>query len=268
MNAILINRKLLLGGAVVALLAGCATAPGMTPGASEARNNLSRLQADPQLASRAPLAMRDAEAAVSVAEQPDADRAVGQHKVLMADRKVEIARAQAQTRLYEDQREQLSKQREGARLDSRTQEADQSRAQAGRLQAETDSLKAQLAALQAKETERGMVITLGDVLFATGGYSLRGGTAGDLNRLAVFMQENPERSLVIEGHTDSVGSNQSNQVLSQQRADTVKRYLQSQGVAANRLAASGLGEGSPVADNGSASGRQQNRRVEVIISHR
>ncbi|MEO4046041.1 OmpA family protein [Pseudomonas sp. CAU 1711] len=249
------NAQYLLGAATMsALLVGCASTPGMAPGAAEARDNLSRLQRDAQLASRAPLAIKEAEAAVVAAEQPDENEIVGQHLVLMADRKVEIARALAQARLYEDQRQQLSEQREQARLDSRTLEADQ--------------LQRQLALLNARETERGLQITLGDLLFASGRSALRGGSADNLDRLASFLQQNPERDLLIEGHTDNVGSDQANQDLSQQRAETVRSYLQGRGVAANRLTASGKGEHAPVASNDSESGRQMNRRVEVIISHR
>ena len=104
------------------------------------------------------------------------------------------------------------------------------------------------------------MVTLGDVLFATGRSELKGGTPGNLNKLATFLNQYP-------GHTDSVGSEDSNCGLSQRRADSVKSYLVSQSVASSRLAASGLGEVSPVASNDSDTGRQQNRRVEVIISN-
>ncbi|PYC24594.1 hypothetical protein DMO17_11030 [Aquipseudomonas alcaligenes] len=249
------NAQYLLGAiAFCALLAGCASTPDMAPGAAEARDNLSRLQGDVQLANRAPLAIKEAEAAVVAAEQPGHDEVVGQHLVLMADRKVEIARAQAQTRLYEDQRQQLSAQREQARLDSRTLEA--------------DSLQRQLTRLNARETDRGLVITLGDLLFASGRSVLRAESADNLDRLAAFLQGNPDRDLMIEGHTDNVGSDSSNLYLSQQRAEAVRTYLEGQGIDSDRLAVSGRGEREPVAGNDSASGRQMNRRVEVIISHR
>lgn len=248
------NHQQLLGVVIFsALLAGCASTPGMPAGAAAARDNLSRLQSDPQLASRAPMAISQAESAVLVAEQSGADRVVGEHRVVMADRAVEIARAQAQARLYEDEREQLIRQREQARLDSRTLEADQ--------------LRQQLAMLNTQETDRGVVITLGDLLFATGKSTLRGGNPGNLDQLARFLNDNPDRSLLIEGHTDSVGSLESNQYLSHQRAQAVQHYLQARGIAASRIQARGLGEEAPVADNSNAYGRQQNRRVEVIINH-
>jgi outer membrane protein OmpA-like peptidoglycan-associated protein len=129
------------------------------------------------------------------------------------------------------------------------------------------ALERQIAELNARETDRGLVVTLGDLLFATGKSDLTGGAGPNLDKLAAFLGEYPDRTVLIEGHTDSVGSEESNYFLSQRRADSVKSYLVSRGVQANRLTTSGLGQGSPVASNDSATGRQQNRRVEVIISN-
>lgn len=256
------NLRHLLAVAIALTLAGCAAQPSMPHGAAEARNNLSQLQADPQLNSRAPVALKEAEDAVLAAEQPrkdqDQEQALGQHLVVMADRKVEIARALAQSRLYEDQRKMLSEQREGARLDSRTREADQA-------QQHNAELQRQLDELNAKQTERGLVMTLGDLLFATGRSELRAGTVNNLDKLALFLKQHEDRDVLIEGHTDNVGSEETNLNLSQNRADSVMSFLQHQGIASIRLGSSGKGESSPIASNDSASGRQMNRRVEVII---
>jgi outer membrane protein OmpA-like peptidoglycan-associated protein len=121
--------------------------------------------------------------------------------------------------------------------------------------------------LNARETDRGLVVTLGDLLFETGKSDLKGGAAGNLNKLAAFLDEYPDRTVLIEGHTDDVGSEESNFNLSQRRANSVKSYLVGQGIQSARLSTSGLGEGSPVAGNDTSTGRQQNRRVEVIISN-
>jgi outer membrane protein OmpA-like peptidoglycan-associated protein len=241
------------------LLVACA-APMIVPqGADSARNKLTQLQADPQLASRAPVEIKDAELAVQAAEEPQADPALARHRVLIADRKVDIARAWAQTRLLEEQRAALSEQGATARLDSRTREVDLARR-------ETAELQRQIEAMNAKATDRGLVLTLGDVLFATGRAELREGAVRNLDQLAAFLRQYPERTAIIEGHTDSVGSASSNLVLSQRRADSVEQYLIRQGVGANRLHATGRGQDYPVAENDTASGRQQNRRVEIIIS--
>jgi outer membrane protein OmpA-like peptidoglycan-associated protein len=128
-------------------------------------------------------------------------------------------------------------------------------------------LQRQIDELQAKDTDRGLVLTLGDVLFESGKADLKSGATGNLNKLIAFLNNYPSRTVMIEGHTDSVGGEDYNQGLSQRRADSVKSYLAGQGIDSGRLDASGHGESDPVADNESAAGRQQNRRVEVIISN-
>jgi outer membrane protein OmpA-like peptidoglycan-associated protein len=144
--------------------------------------------------------------------------------------------------------------------DSANMAAASARQQAAELQQQIDTL-------QARVTDRGLVVTLGDVLFPTGGSALKDNVSGNLNKLVLFLGRYPERSAAIEGYTDSTGTVEYNDALSRRRADAVMSYLVAQGVASGRLTASGKGESSPVADNGSAFGRQQNRRVEVIITN-
>jgi outer membrane protein OmpA-like peptidoglycan-associated protein len=127
-------------------------------------------------------------------------------------------------------------------------------------------LQRQIDELNAKPTDRGLVVTLGDVLFTSGQADLRAGATGNLNKLVTFLNEYPSRTVVIEGYTDSLGNEDYNQGLSQRRADSVKTYLVGQGIGSNRLISEGRGENAPVAGNESAAGRQQNRRVEVIIN--
>ena len=261
-------RKTLIATAVASvLLAACAAAPVKPDGAAEARSKLTQLQSDPNLASRAPQAMKEADTAVSAAEQPQADQELAAYKVYLADRKVEIARAQAETSFAEDQRAALSAQREGARLDARTQEADAAHLAAASSAQQAAELQRRIDVLQAKPTDRGLVVTLGDVLFDTGRAGLKAGATSNLNKLVAFLNQYPDRTVVIEGYTDSVGSEDYNQGLSERRADSVKSYLAAQGIGAIRLSALGKGESDPVAGNDSAAGRQQNRRVEVIISN-
>lgn len=254
-------------------IAGCASSPKKPDGAEALRNNLSQLQGDANLASLAPVALKEAEEAVKIAEQPTKDKELAAHRMWIAESRVEIARARAQSRYNEDRRSTLSENRETARLDSRTQEADSARlaADSARLDAESarseaEALKQQIADLNARPTDRGLVMTLGDVLFATGKAELMGGAASNLDKLASFLKEYPERTAEIEGHTDNVGSADLNRGLSQRRADSVKSYLVQQGVQSSRLSTTGKGFDSPVANNDSAAGRQQNRRVEIIIS--
>jgi outer membrane protein OmpA-like peptidoglycan-associated protein len=284
-----LHRNTLIAAAVsFALFAGCSAAPTKPDGADNARSKLTQLQSNPELATKAPVAMKEAEAAVKIAEQPQKDKALGAHLVFIADHKVDIAQAQAESHLAVDQRKGLAEQRDAMRLQSRTQEADTAnratavavadatvqkhdadlaRDATADAQRATHDLQMQLDELQAKKTDRGLVVTLGDVLFSSGTANLNAGASTNLNKLAAFLNKYPERNSLIEGYTDSVGTDEFNQGLSERRADAVKTYLVRQGIASTRLTASGKGEASPVGDNTSATGRQQNRRVEVIIEN-
>ena len=289
-----LRRPLVAAAVASILLAACTAAPVKPDGAAEARVKLTQLQSDPNLASRAAVAIKDADAAVRTAEQPEADKDLAAHRVYLADRKVETARSLAETRFAEDERSALTAQRDGARLDARTREADvakgqvatakaagaQEKVMADQARREADDahaaaansdqqateLQRQLDVLQAKPTDHGLVLTLGDVLFTSGRADLKAGATGNLDRLVAFLEKYPERSVAIEGHTDSVGNEDYNQGLSERRANSVKAYLAGRGIGAARLSASGKGQSEPVAGNDSAAGRQQNRRVEVIIS--
>jgi outer membrane protein OmpA-like peptidoglycan-associated protein len=292
-HRITLSRTLVSAAVASALLVACATAPVKPPGAAEVRSKLTLLEENSQLAGMAPVALKEAEEAVVTAEMPEPDSKLAAHRVFVADRKVETARALSETRFSEDQRASLADQREKARLDARTREADAANrqataaraegvaqkldadkarseaeaAQAATLSAEQQSaeLQRQLAELQAKPTDRGMVLTLGDVLFTTGRADLKNGAAGHLDKLVAFLNKYPDRVVRIEGYTDNVGTEESNDTLSTHRAESVKSYLMGQGIGAVRLTSLGRGESEPVADNSSASGRQQNRRVEVVI---
>ncbi|WP_273428386.1 OmpA family protein [Marinobacter sp.] len=262
------------------LLNACAMAPETPPAALDVRQKLTELQRNPAMASNARIELRDAEAAVELAEQPlDSDEAtLADHRIYMADRMVEIARATGTARQMEVDRKHMGEERDAARLAARTLEADTARADAdtarsSEMAAAAVSAKAaaemqiQIDELEAEATERGLVLTLGDVLFATGSADLQGGSNRNLEKLVDFLNAYPERSVLIEGHTDNVGSAQFNQTLSLKRADSVRRYLTDHGVQSRRLSVSGLGLERPVAGNESAMGRQQNRRVEVIIEN-
>jgi outer membrane protein OmpA-like peptidoglycan-associated protein len=124
----------------------------------------------------------------------------------------------------------------------------------------------QLAALQARKTDRGMVVTLGDVLFDTGQATLKPGADLGLARIYSFMTANPQTKLVIEGHTDSQGSDEYNDALSERRAKAVANALVARGIAAERLHPIGRGKHYPVATNETSAGRQHNRRVEIVFS--
>lgn len=262
------------------LVTSCAMSTAPPQGAENARSQLTLLQQDPALADRARVEIRAAEEAVRIAEQPLAagDSALGEHRVYMAKRAVAIAEARAATRYAEDQRLRLGEDRDAARLQARTLEVERARgaADAARV-SEADAAAAatlersefqrQIDALQAEITDRGVVLTLGDVLFATGSAELQRGASSNLDRLVSFLNQYPDRRAHIEGHTDNVGSVEYNQSLSLRRADSVRSYLTQSGIASQRLTTSGVGMDRPIASNANAAGRQQNRRVEIIIEN-
>jgi outer membrane protein OmpA-like peptidoglycan-associated protein len=134
-----------------------------------------------------------------------------------------------------------------------------------------EQLRAQLLdqlnrVLETRDTPRGLVITMADVLFDTGKYDLRQEAREKLARLSGIILAHQGLKLEVEGHTDSTGTDELNQKLSEQRASTVRSYLMEQGLAGDNLTARGFGKTMPVADNSTAQGRQKNRRVEIIVS--
>jgi outer membrane protein OmpA-like peptidoglycan-associated protein len=152
---------------------------------------------------------------------------------------------------------------EAARLATEAQRGSQQLAQT---QQQLDAARSQIEDLKAQNTDRGMVLTLGDVLFDTGSSTLKPGANQSLQRVADFLVKNKDAQVRIEGHTDAQGDDNYNQVLSQRRADMVAGRLMQMGVNGSHIKAMGLGESYPVTGNDSAAGRQQNRRVELVFS--
>ena len=267
-------QRLFAVGLVSGLLAACAPTPVVPEGAVQARADLTRLQSDAKLAPLAAQAVTEAEAAVQLAEQTDAAPEIAAHRVYVAQRKVDIARARAEARYAEQERTALAAQLDKARLQSREREAaaarvdaSSARMEASAAQQQAAELQRELEAMQARNTDRGLVLTLGDVLFETGKADLKAGTIANLDRLAQFLAKHPDRTVTIEGHTDSVGGEDFNLGLSHRRAESVRSYLLRQGIETTRIQTQGMGESVPVASNDTAGGRQQNRRVEIIVSN-
>jgi len=155
---------------------------------------------------------------------------------------------------------------------------DQNETQRSAMQAELDAagkrsaeLRSQLliqfnTILQTRDTARGLVVNMSDVLFDSGKYSLRPVAREKLAKVAGIVSGHPGLKLEVEGHTDSIGGSDFNQRLSEQRGEAVRAYLTEEGMAASSVTAKGFGETQPVASNENAAGRQQNRRVELVIS--
>ncbi len=173
-------------------------------------------------------------------------------QVLEASKDADLARRQAQE--------------QATLLAAKTAEIQQAAEEARVAATLTKQLEAEVAQLQAIKSERGLVITLGDVLFDSGKAELKGGAVATISKIANFMKTYPTRTLLVEGFTDSSGSDSFNLALSEWRANAVGSALTASAVEAQRVAVRGYGEAYPVASNETPVGRQLNRRVEVIIS--
>jgi outer membrane protein OmpA-like peptidoglycan-associated protein len=247
-------RKQLMIPALLAVsvgLAACSTQPNST--LDQARTNFSGLQSNPQASTLAPLETKDASESLDKAEMAYKNRD-DQNKVTqlsyLANQRVEVAKETIVLHSAENDLKNSAAKRAQARLDNRD-------AQIKQLQ----------QSLNAKQTDRGTLVTFGDVLFDVNKANLKSSGLVNVNKLAQFLQENPDRKVIVEGYTDSTGAASYNQSLSEHRADSVRLALVKMGVDPARVVSQGYGKEYPVADNGSVSGRAMNRRVEVTISN-
>ncbi len=197
------------------------------------------------------------------------------HRSYLAEQYALIAEQRSELLRYQAKIDNGNMERTKVQVDLRSSEAETAQRQAESLKQEVSEREAQLAnqlkeleelkALQARNTDRGMVLTLGDVLFDTGESTLKAGARSNIERVANFLRKYPDRSLTIEGHTDNTGDEDFNYDLSVERAFSVRSALMAQGIDISRIQAKGFGEDMPIASNSNTSGRQQNRRVELIF---
>jgi outer membrane protein OmpA-like peptidoglycan-associated protein len=197
---------------------------------------------------------------VSKAETREARAAAGVAADIAAKQGEEIAdlredRAEAEQRAAHAQTDVAAAKKDAAAAERRAAVAQQ--------QAFTLAKRLELTS---RESERGLVVTLGDVLFQTGSANLASGAERTLSRVAQLLKEYPDRSILVEGHTDDVGNTAYNEQLSRQRAQSVTDALVKDGVPATRFQVRGLGESAPSVPNTDTASRQQNRRVEIILS--
>jgi outer membrane protein OmpA-like peptidoglycan-associated protein len=262
-------KQVILVGAIAITLGACAAAPQRNEQLEQARVQIQSLSQEP-LAQEA--AGRDLEAARKSLQQAEAalqqkqPPAVVDHLAYLARRHAEAGEARVSEARSRQEVARAQEDRNKILMESRSREAESSKSQAQVAQAQLASAQQQLADLQAKKTDRGVVVTLGDVLFDTGQATLKPGATLALNRLATFLSSNPQTRIIIEGHTDSRGSEEYNEVLSERRAKAVATELMSRGISADQLQSLGRGKGYPVASNDTPEGRQQNRRVEIVFS--
>jgi outer membrane protein OmpA-like peptidoglycan-associated protein len=290
--------------AIVALMSACGSVPNSTSLLDQARSDYSSAQSNPNVANYAQLEMKQAGDALDLANaQAGAHASAEQIDKLayLAKQKIALTQEVAKQKSAESDVANSSKERDQVRLDQRTNEANaanisadkanqltlfaqsnaiqaQRQTEIARIEAATSQrqtqdaqarsaqLEAQLADLAAKKTERGMVVTLSDVVFGTDLARLSSDGMRTAQKLADILQQNPQRNVLIEGFTDSTGTAAHNQELSERRADAVRSALQDLGVASGRITTRGYGEFHPMASNDTAANRQLNRRVEIILS--
>jgi outer membrane protein OmpA-like peptidoglycan-associated protein len=250
---------------------GCTTTTPALVG--EVRSEYQATASDPEVAKYGAVELYEAQQAVDRLEREvdDGDSDLEQ-LAYVARRRIEIAREAAGAGEATARLEELARRRNEVRLDARTAQVEAAEEEAARARAVARSAlerAEQLEAdLNAKETERGLVLTMTeDVLFAFDQAELQPGATQALSEVARFLNEYPERRVAVEGHTDSVGTSAYNQDLSQRRAAAVAGFLRAHGVEAGRLQVAGFGETLPVSPNDTEAGRQMNRRVEIILSN-
>jgi outer membrane protein OmpA-like peptidoglycan-associated protein len=286
----------------MALIAGCATSAGERPSAlAQARQKLSVAQTDPHVARFASRELNEAGRAFDQAErmwQEGSASEIIAHHAYLAEQQARIALETAKARAARAEIEQASLERAQVLAQARRADAEaqrrqaeaarqaavaermkateqlnearvaQQRAAAARAQAEKEvqRLEAEVRELKAEHTDRGWVLTLGsDFLFDVGRATLKPGSRHSIERVAGFLRNHPERRVVVEGFTDSSGSETTNLELSHDRAKAVARALVNADVDASRIDTRGFGESLPVASNDSVAGRQLNRRAEIVV---
>jgi outer membrane protein OmpA-like peptidoglycan-associated protein len=268
------NTKLLLAISAALALGACATTQQPNAALESARTAVQTAEADPNVNRYAPLDLQAAKNDLEIAEN-----AYNNHKpaeigqpAYMATQNARLAQAHAAAKADDARVAAGQTERDQIMLQGRTREAENAKMQAAtanqerdQANAETARVQAELDQLKATPTPRGMVMTLGDVLFDTGRAELKPGAGRKIDQLAQFLSEHPDRRVQIDGFTDSVGTDAYNEELSQHRADAVRAALITRGIDPSRIGSEGYGKAFPVASNTDSGGRQLNRRVEVVI---
>ncbi|MPQ56633.1 OmpA family protein [Duganella sp. FT27W] len=276
--------------AVAIVLSACSSAPITTSELDGARGDFVAAQSNPAVAANAPVEFKAAADALDRANAAAAQKeslADIDKLAYLAKQKIAVAQEVTKQRQAEANVAQAGRQRDEVRLEARTAEADKARMAAERAKADADAarqqadaaaasardeqakaaaLQQQLNDLQAKQTDRGLVITLNDVLFNVDKAELSAEGMRTAQKLADVLAQEPKSMVLIEGFTDSTGSSSHNLDLSQRRADAVRQALVGMGVPGNKISTKGYGAAYPVAGNNDAASRQLNRRVEIVLS--
>ena len=262
------SNRVVLSVAIAAILAACSSAPPRNESLETARTAVPAVENSPRAgvaATDIANARKSLEAANRLAESKGKLTDI-EYEANNAVTSAQIANEKILTAQANEEAATGTAQRQAILIQARERESQRSADQADASALRADSLEAQLADLRLQKTERGLVLTLGDVLFDTGQATLKSGANETMDRLATALREKSGRKVTIEGHTDNVGSDASNQSLSERRAQAVQMALTQRGVTRSQITALGKGENFPIATNDSADGRQSNRRVELIFT--
>ncbi|MCH9812484.1 MAG: OmpA family protein [Epsilonproteobacteria bacterium] len=248
-------------------LSGCSQKPLQGERLKAAKTAYLKLKEDPQINNDAPMELYSAGKVYAMSESVKSVKEAD-HLAFMLEGQVEVVKESARAKKLTQDLQKLKALKTQALLDEKESQLLilQKEAQKARLEAQMTQEKLEaLQELNAKQTNRGLVLTLGDVLFETGKSKLLAGSLRAIEKLTVFLRDNPERLVLIEGHTDNVGSATFNLDLSLRRAGAVEEALIAKGIVSNRMSVKGYGEIYPVASNNESAGRQRNRRVEIVI---
>ena len=258
------------------IVSACGGSPAANTMLTRAQDVFRTAENDPVVVSNAPVALQEAEEALRETErlwQEKAKKEEVDHHAYVALQRVLIAQETAKLNKAEKDVERAEVERKEVLLEVRTREArlaeanaNEARREAEAAVARAEQLATKLTELEARKTTRGIVLTLSDVLFDVGKADLKASSMDMMMQLAQYLQEYPDRTVMIEGFTDSSGSAAFNMDLSMRRAQSVRDALVLRNVTSDRIRIRGFGEKFPVASNNTAYGRQQNRRVEIIIS--
>ncbi len=320
--------RIFLMSLIIIGLAACAAQPRDDSALDNLQADLAAFRDNTDLSSLVPLSLAEAERAVRRAGSEGLSEAERRHRIHMAEKRIEIARAEAHREQARERRDEVESQRtrlllrasrleveqarreaEQAHMLSRAtmeeiertrhqamtaeerreeaaRQADQAReeAEAARRLTEAqatelelawqeaemaveaaESLRRRLELLELRQTDRGVVVTLGDVLFELGETDLQPAARDNLQDVVDLLQTEPDKRIRIEGHTDSTGPASVNLRISQERAEAVERELVAMGIGADRIQSVGMGEDFPIASNDDPEGRSRNRRVDVIL---
>lgn len=251
-----------LSAILVILMAGCATNQEKMSLVEEVRSDFESIANQAYVEQYAPVAYQEAREELQTLDQlvkDDAEEVMIEHQAYVAQKKIATAEETAKLNRSEQYIAQAGDERQDVLMNRRERQMQEAMQRAEQLESELSNLKSQ-------QTERGLVLTLDSIVFDVDKAELNPGASLTLDKIAEFLREYENRNLVIEGFTDSSGEDSYNESLSQRRAQSVKQALIARGIDESRIETRGYGERFPVASNDTSTGRQLNRRVEIVIS--